>query len=121
LRLHNENDYNFAEIFTFIRQDPYKVFISGEITHTTKLMFIWINLDISLKNKGLAIMPTLSPRGRIYMRKHAHLRQFEPATARELRAVLSSSYAKRKVNKRFLYSRALHQVELHGADKSETI
>lgn len=34
LRLHNENDYNNAEIFTFIRQEPYKVFISGEINYT---------------------------------------------------------------------------------------
>lgn len=35
IRLHNENDYNNAEIFTFIRQEPYKIFISGEINYTT--------------------------------------------------------------------------------------
>ena len=35
MRLHNENDYNRAEIFTFIRQNPHKVFISGEINYTT--------------------------------------------------------------------------------------
>ena len=35
MRLHNENDYNNAEIFTFMRQRPYKVFISGEINYTT--------------------------------------------------------------------------------------
>ena len=35
LRLHNENDYNNAEIFTFMRQEPYKVFISGEVNYTS--------------------------------------------------------------------------------------
>ena len=39
---------------------------------------------------------------------------FEPATARELRAVLPSSCAICKVGNWFPYSRALHQVELHG-------
>lgn len=39
MRLHNENDYNNAEIFTFMRQDPYKVFISGEVYYTEYKIF----------------------------------------------------------------------------------
>ncbi len=35
LRIHNENDYNNAEIFTFMRQEPYKVFITGEVNYTS--------------------------------------------------------------------------------------
>ncbi len=45
LILHNENDYTNAEIFTFMRQERYKIFITREINYTT-------NSEIQINETG---------------------------------------------------------------------